>query len=132
MAKQTINIGTVANDHTGDTVRSAFDKTNQNFTELYLKNNFYTVTTIAALQTYLSGITTGDINVFVPYGTYSVTAPITASTTGVVRIFSEGATFTNNLPTLNQSVFQISSGGVEMQFFNIDMKVNTTAGTTSG
>jgi hypothetical protein len=35
MAQQTINIGTVANDGTGDTPRSSFDKTNQNFTELY-------------------------------------------------------------------------------------------------
>ena len=35
MAKQNINIGTVANDGTGDPLRTAFDKTNQNFTELY-------------------------------------------------------------------------------------------------
>ena len=35
MAKQTINIGTVANDATGDPLRTAFDKTNDNFTELY-------------------------------------------------------------------------------------------------
>jgi hypothetical protein len=35
MAKQTINIGTVANDGTGDPLRTAFTKTNQNFTELY-------------------------------------------------------------------------------------------------
>ena len=35
MAKQTINIGTVANDGTGDPLRTAFDKTNQNFTEVY-------------------------------------------------------------------------------------------------
>tara|TARA_R110002072_G_C7851680_1_gene525715 strand:- start:283 stop:1107 length:825 start_codon:yes stop_codon:yes gene_type:complete len=35
MAKQTINIGTFANDNTGDTVRDAFDKVNDNFTELY-------------------------------------------------------------------------------------------------
>jgi hypothetical protein len=35
MAKQTINIGTVANDGTGDTLRDAFDKANDNFTELY-------------------------------------------------------------------------------------------------
>jgi hypothetical protein len=35
MAKQTINIGTTANDGTGETVRSAFDKSNDNFTELY-------------------------------------------------------------------------------------------------
>lgn len=35
MAQQTINIGTAANDGTGDTIRDAFDKTNDNFTELY-------------------------------------------------------------------------------------------------
>lgn len=35
MAQQTINIGTVANDGTGDPLRDAFDKSNDNFTELY-------------------------------------------------------------------------------------------------
>lgn len=35
MAQQTINIGTTANDGTGDPLRSAFDKVNDNFTELY-------------------------------------------------------------------------------------------------
>jgi hypothetical protein len=35
MAQQSINIGTTANDGTGDPIRTAFDKTNQNFTELY-------------------------------------------------------------------------------------------------
>ena len=35
MAKQTINIGTSANDGTGDPLRTAFTKINQNFTELY-------------------------------------------------------------------------------------------------
>ena len=35
MAKQIINIGRTANDRSGDPLRSAFDKVNQNFTELY-------------------------------------------------------------------------------------------------
>ena len=35
MAQQIVNIGTVANDRTGDTWRDAFDKSNDNFTELY-------------------------------------------------------------------------------------------------
>ena len=35
MAKQTINIGSSANDGTGDPVRTAFNKVNQNFTEVY-------------------------------------------------------------------------------------------------
>jgi hypothetical protein len=35
MAKLNVNIGLSVNDKTGDTLRSAFDKINQNFTELY-------------------------------------------------------------------------------------------------
>ncbi len=35
MAKQTINIGSSANDGTGDPLRTAFTKINENFTELY-------------------------------------------------------------------------------------------------
>ena len=35
MALDTINIGTAANDGTGDPLRTAFDKINDNFTELY-------------------------------------------------------------------------------------------------
>ena len=35
MAKQTINIGSAANDGTGDPLRTAFDKVNDNFGELY-------------------------------------------------------------------------------------------------
>ena len=35
MAKQTINVGSTANDGTGDKLRDAFVKVNANFTELY-------------------------------------------------------------------------------------------------
>lgn len=35
MAKQTINIGTSPNKGDGDPIRTAFDKVNDNFTELY-------------------------------------------------------------------------------------------------
>ena len=35
MAKQTINVGSTANDGTGDKLRDAFVKVNSNFTELY-------------------------------------------------------------------------------------------------
>lgn len=36
MAKQTIGLGTAPNDGTGDPIRTAFDKCNDNFDELYL------------------------------------------------------------------------------------------------
>ena len=35
MAQQQINLGTVPNDGTGDPLRTAMDKVNDNFTELY-------------------------------------------------------------------------------------------------
>jgi len=35
MGREIINIGTVANDGTGDTLRDSFDKTNTNFEDLY-------------------------------------------------------------------------------------------------
>ena len=38
MAIQTINIGTVANDGTGDDLREAFVKVNANFAELAARN----------------------------------------------------------------------------------------------
>jgi hypothetical protein len=37
MAKQNINIGTAANSRNGDSIRTAFSKVNDNFTELYLQ-----------------------------------------------------------------------------------------------
>ena len=46
MAKQSIGLGTTANDGTGDTVRAGGDKVNDNFTELY--NALGDGTTIAA------------------------------------------------------------------------------------
>jgi hypothetical protein len=39
MAKKTIFIGNQSNDGTGDSIRDAFDKVNQNFNELYSINN---------------------------------------------------------------------------------------------
>lgn len=40
MAQQTIGIGASANDGTGDPLRTAFDKTNDNFDELYIEKDF--------------------------------------------------------------------------------------------
>ena len=35
MAKQSLNLGTVPNDNTGDTLRGGGDKINDNFNEIY-------------------------------------------------------------------------------------------------
>lgn len=70
MARQTIDIGSAPNDGTGDSIRSAFDKCNDNFLELYGRgaagNNFdFNENTITSTNT------NGDI-VLDPNGTGSV------------------------------------------------------------
>ena len=58
MAKQTINIGTVANDGTGDSVRTGGDKINDNFNEIYTAlgdgNSLNAVVTNATFQSSLA------------------------------------------------------------------------------
>ena len=58
MAKQTINIGQSPNDRSGDPLRTAFDKVNQNFTELYNLTGATSLTELAqdyAAQMFLNG-----------------------------------------------------------------------------
>lgn len=55
MAQQTINIGAAANDGSGDPIRDAYDKCNDNFTELYndvatLTGSILTVASILRAQ----------------------------------------------------------------------------------
>jgi hypothetical protein len=49
VAKQTINLGTSANKGDGDPLRTAFDKVNDNFDELYTADN--TFISLATLKT---------------------------------------------------------------------------------
>ena len=74
MARQVINIGSSANDGTGDPLRTAFDKINDNFVELYggdndintldanLNTNNFAITT---------GVTNGDVTI-TPNGTGAI------------------------------------------------------------
>ena len=62
MAKQTINIGSSANDGTGDQLRTAFDKVNDNFDELYTTaDTKATVTSAPATVVGVNGNTAGMI-----------------------------------------------------------------------
>ena len=58
MAKQLINVGTVANDGTGDPIRSAMTKANENFTEVYSLIDAIVIPTVPTDLTDL-GITDG-------------------------------------------------------------------------
>lgn len=72
MAKQEINIGASANDGTGDDLRTAFDKVNDNFSEVYVELGGSSLSNITINgNTLISDNTNGDIN-FDPNGTGNV------------------------------------------------------------
>jgi hypothetical protein len=70
MAQQTINLGTSANAGDGDNLRSAMDKTNDNFTELYGANSVSSNIALSG-QTISSYNTNGDI-ILGPNGTGTI------------------------------------------------------------
>ena len=58
MAKQTVQIGTTTNDNTGDPLRTAFDKINDNFDEIYIAGPVSSNVTISSNTVSTS---TGDL-----------------------------------------------------------------------
>jgi len=70
MAQQTINLGTVANDGLGDNLRSAMDKCNDNFDELYGANSVSSNIALSG-NSVSSYNTNGDI-ILAPDGTGTI------------------------------------------------------------
>ena len=73
MAQQTLNIGTTANDGTGDTLRVAMDKVNDNFTEIYASPLFTADIVISGNE--IRANRSNDDLVFKPSGTGSISMP---------------------------------------------------------
>ena len=104
---QVINIGTTANDGTGDTVRNAFDKVNGNFAEVYAlaSNGLYAQTALSTPIVFASGETT-----LIGAGVGSLTVPANA--------FKVGDSFTakmcGSLTAANNQIihFRVRSNGV--------------------
>ena len=74
MARQAINIGSSANDGTGDPLRTAFDKINDNFVELYgTDNDINTLDANLNVNNFAitTGVTNGAITI-TPNGTGSI------------------------------------------------------------
>jgi len=100
MAKQTINIGSNANDGTGDPLRTAFNKINDNFTELYgSDNDLNTLDSNLDVNNYIitTGVTNGSITI-TPNGTGSLTlGALTVSGTEISSADSTQITLKENL-----------------------------------
>lgn len=97
MAKQTVNIGVTANDNTGDPLRTAFDKLNDNFDEVYAAGPAGTNIQVSD-NTIASTNTNGNIDLD-PAGTGKVLINGPMDANGVVSLNS---TVTGNItPTAN-------------------------------
>lgn len=123
MAQQLINIGTAPNDGSGDSLRTAFGKINNNFTQLFN-------TTSTASNVYTTGNASGQILFQTPIATFteaqfvvhsyettlanSQTVNISSSlnNNGSVRFVAYGTTFDGG-PVLNYSM-DVSSGNVRL------------------
>ena len=95
MAKQVIDIGTTANDGTGDPIRDAFDKVNDNFTELYT-DDAGDVDSIIAGTGIAVDAATGNVTVTnsAPDQTVALTGGTSITTSGTYPSF----TITNDAP----------------------------------
>jgi len=94
MTQQIIDVGSTANDGTGDPIRSAFIKTNDNFTELYNPTTVSVTGNVTGGNVSSSGFVAGTIQL-----TNASSDPGTAvngtmyynSTTNQVRVYINGA-----------------------------------------
>ena len=128
MAQQNINIGTNANDGTGDPLRTAFNKINSNFTELYTSSPFGKQVTITGNQI-TANASNADL-VLSGSGTGGVTASglrfggtsISADDSSIVNI-NEGLNVTGNITAEGDITATGNAAGED-----IDISLDTTFG----
>jgi len=100
MAKQTINIGTTANDGTGDPLRTAFDKVNDNTTELYSGQSLSIASDILTLTRADGTTSTVDLSTYLDEDSRAI-ASGTINGSGIVTFTRDDAsTFTLDLSSL--------------------------------
>jgi len=125
MTKQTINIGSNANDGTGDPLRTAFDKINDNFTELYgSDNDLNTLDANLDVNNYIitTGVTNGNITI-TPNGTGDLL--LGALRVNGTSISADNSTFIN----LNEGV--IIDGTLRVDdAVNLNTSLTLAAGAT--
>ena len=91
MAKQTVQIGTTTNDNTGDPLRTAFDKINDNFDEIYIAGPVSSNVTISSntVSTSTGDLTiTADSSNVIVTGDLFITGKITGDDSSILEIMS--------------------------------------------
>jgi|DEB0MinimDraft_10_1074344.scaffolds.fasta_scaffold33181_2 hypothetical protein len=119
MTRQNINIGTNANDGTGDDLRTAMQKINTNFTELYAETAVDQGITISGNN--ISSNRSNDDIVLVPNGTGSVRLP-------AITINDNNITATRS----NDDLVVTASGTGSVVLAKVDINAGAIDGVTIG
>jgi hypothetical protein len=124
MTKQTINLGTYANDGTGDDLRTAFTKVNSNFTDLYTQLSTFNGTNIGAGQGIFSAETAGILSFKSITGSGTITV---SSTSNTVNIAGSTSLITDSNPQLGNNLSLnghniTGAGDIETTVWGIDVR----------
>ena len=108
MAKQTINIGTTANDGTGDTLRGAMIKVNENFDEVY-----------DAVDTKAAFVTQSNLNLDLEAAKYFYCEVSTSQGIGTISNKDDG-TWTIGIKNTGASPIDIAIPNTSGHFYSVD------------
>lgn len=131
MAKQTVDLGTTANDGTGDPIRVAFDKVNDNFNELYSNAVIDTSVTVgnttvnSAITT--NGIVSGNTTDYVVANTTELR--VHSNTT--YSSLSKTTLTVANTTTVNSSVIFIGNSTVNSSISISSVQISNSTVNTS-
>ena len=136
MARQEINIGTSANDGTGDPLRTAFDKINDNVSEIYTNLGGDSLSNLGHTGNTLQSLDTNGNIVLSPNGTGTVELPaisfndnnITGSRSNENLNISASGTGNVNVASAMTTLGQTITGDVAITG-NSTVSGNITAGT---
>jgi hypothetical protein len=135
MARQGINIGSTANDGTGDPLRTAFDKCNDNFIELYSAVNPTSSNLQFTGNSLISEDTNGGITID-PNGTGTIELASSANVTGTLTVVNginmNGSLTVDNIVTESNQNLSITPGGTgSILADGITIKDNTISASNS-
>ena len=135
MTQQTINVGTVAGDNTGDPGRTAFQKINSNFAELYngiggsvLLSGVAGTNTITATSTTYSAYFTGSTVSFVAAGANTGAVTLNINGLGAKAITKQGSTALTQGDIKAGQIVMVTYDGTRFQL--IPSKINPIVSAT--
>ena len=129
MAKQTIGIGTTANDGTGDPLRDAFDKVNDNFDEVYSAFTFASNNATVANNVLIGNSTVNSVANSTTVSISNSTSEVTA-TSGSILV---GNSTVNSVANSSNIVVSNSTSSITVSEGTIavgNSTVNTTANSS--